>query len=97
MQTFSVQPVSLPPATMNVREQVRALVARAAAAGHRQGLPNRWTAADPAFSSMLGADGLLGITWPRKSDGDERSAVAVYVVLGDLPAAGGPGGYAGAR
>src|SRR3546814_5762663 len=81
MQTFSVQPVSLPPATMNVREQVRALVARAAAAGHRMGLPNSWTAADPAFSRMLGAAGLLGITWPRKYGGGERSALERYVVL----------------
>src|SRR3546814_11686063 len=84
MQTFSVQPVSLPPATMNVREQVRALVARAAAAGHRMGLPNSWTAADPAFSRMLGAAGLLGITWPRKYGGGERYALERYVVLEEL-------------
>src|SRR3546814_20623978 len=93
MQTFSVQPVSLPPATMNVREQVRALVARAAAAGHRMGLPNSWTAADPAFSRMLGAAGLLGITWPRKYGGGERSALERYVVLEELLAAGAPVGY----
>src|SRR3546814_15736852 len=93
MQTFSVQPVSLPPATMNVREQVRALVARAAAAGHRMGLPNSWTAADPAFSRMLGAAGLLGITWPRKYGGGDRSALDRHVVLEALPAAGAPGGY----
>src|SRR3546814_13779387 len=93
MQTFSVQPVSLPPATMNVREQVRALVARAAAAGHRMGLPNSWTAADPAFSRMLGAAGLLGITWPRKYGGGERSAMERYVVLEELLAAGAPVGY----
>src|SRR3546814_991026 len=78
------------PATMNVREQVGALVARAAAAGHRMGLPNSWTAADPAFSRMLGAAGLLGITWPRKYGGGERSALERYVVLEELLAAGAP-------
>src|SRR3546814_3869818 len=84
MQTFSVQPVSLPPATMTVREQVRALVARAAAAGHRMGLPNSWTAADPAFSCMLGAAGLLGITWRRRYGGGECSALERYLVLEEV-------------
>src|SRR3546814_19328497 len=74
-------------------EQVRGLVARAASAGHRMGLPNSWTAADPAFSRRLGAAGLLGITWPRKYGGGERSALERYVVLEELLAAGAPVGY----
>src|SRR3546814_18481756 len=57
------------------------------------GLPNSWTAADPAFSRMLGAAGLLGITWPRKYGGGERSALERYVVLEELLAAGAPVGY----
>src|SRR3546814_5477786 len=51
------------------------------------------TAADPAFSRMLGAAGLLGITWPRKYGGGERSALERYVVLEELLAAGAPVGY----
>src|SRR3546814_11294234 len=88
MQTFSVQPVSLPPPTMNVREQVRALVARAAAAGPRMGLPNSWTAADPAFRRMLGAAGVLEMTWSRNYGGGARSATEPVVGLADLHVAG---------
>ncbi|RME64142.1 MAG: acyl-CoA dehydrogenase, partial [Alphaproteobacteria bacterium] len=54
---------------------------------------NSWACADPAFSRALGAAGFIGMTWPRRYGGQERSALERYVVLEELLAAGMPVGF----
>ncbi|WP_070154841.1 acyl-CoA dehydrogenase family protein [Sphingobium phenoxybenzoativorans] len=49
-----------------------------------------WTGADPSFSAKLGARGWLGMTWPKRYGGHERSALERYVVIEELLAAGAP-------
>jgi alkylation response protein AidB-like acyl-CoA dehydrogenase len=49
-----------------------------------------WTGADPAFSRKLGARGWLGMTWPKRYGGHERSGLERLVVIEELLAAGAP-------
>ena len=46
--------------------------------------------ADPAFSRRLGVRGWLGMTWPRRYGGGERSPLERHVVIEELLAAGAP-------
>jgi alkylation response protein AidB-like acyl-CoA dehydrogenase len=51
-----------------------------------------WNGVDPAFSRKLGRRGWLGLTWPKRYGGHERSALERYVLLEELLAAGAPVG-----
>ena len=49
-----------------------------------------WSSADPAFSRKLGERGWIGMTWPARYGGHERSQLERYVVIEELLAAGAP-------
>ena len=51
-----------------------------------------WNGVDPGFSRKLGRRGWLGLTWPKRYGGRERSALERYVLLEELLAAGAPVG-----
>jgi alkylation response protein AidB-like acyl-CoA dehydrogenase len=51
-----------------------------------------WNGVDPVFSRKLGKLGWLGLTWPKRYGGHERSALERYVLLEELLAAGAPVG-----
>src|SRR6266550_6387843 len=74
-------PIRLPPECEKLRKEVRAFLADEIAAGtfdpHK---PNREDADAPEFSRRVGARGRLGMTWPRKYGGHERSFLERYVV-----------------
>ncbi|UOR11339.1 acyl-CoA dehydrogenase family protein [Halobacillus amylolyticus] len=44
----------------------------------------------PAFSQKLGEKGWIGMTWPKKYGGKERSSLERYIVIEELLAAGAP-------
>jgi alkylation response protein AidB-like acyl-CoA dehydrogenase len=81
----------LPPGTPALREQVRAFLREEREA-------NRWTPRcdswlsgfDAEFSRRLGEHGWLGMTWPKRYGGHERSALERYVVGEELLVAGAP-------
>ncbi|MFI5015655.1 MAG: acyl-CoA dehydrogenase family protein [Hyphomicrobiales bacterium] len=52
-----------------------------------------WSGNDPSFSRKLGARGWIGMMWPKRYGGHERSALERYVVLEEMLAAGAPVGY----
>jgi len=54
-----------------------------------------WAAFDPEFSKKLGARGWIGLTWPKRYGGQERSFLERYVLLEELLAAGAPPGRTG--
>jgi len=87
--------IAIPVATLNdnceaLRQQVRAFLADTLGqASPLQRAPN-WAASDPTFSRLLGQQGWIGMTWPRRHGGAERSALERYVVLEELLAAGAP-------
>jgi alkylation response protein AidB-like acyl-CoA dehydrogenase len=49
-----------------------------------------WSGSDRAFSKLMGANGFIGMTWPKKYGGGERSALERYVMLEEMLAAGAP-------
>jgi len=90
MSTFTFEPCELPESAQALRADVRAFL-RAALAGHPPVLCARsWMGFDPAFSRLLGARGWIGMTWPTRYGGHERSAFERYVVLEEMLAAGAP-------
>src|SRR5207342_3791196 len=86
-------PIRLPEKCEQLRKEVRAFLAEEIAAGtfdpHQ---PNREDTDAPEFSRRVGAKGWLGMTWPKKYGGQERSFLERYVVLEELLAAGAPAG-----
>src|SRR3954465_7178277 len=92
MSVFRFDPGELPPECEALRREVRDFIADELAAG-------RWTpnsdfgshrAAD--FSRRLGELGWIGMTWPRRYGGGERSFLERYTVTEELLASGAPVG-----
>ena len=83
--------VALPQSTDALRQQVREFLAENAEfLAH----PNSDFSSGhvPEFSERLGAQGLIGMTWPKEFGGSERSFFERYVVTEELLAAGAPVG-----
>ena len=90
MQTFRLVPPQMPAAVGELREQVRDFVRVELAQATALAKARSWTGFDPEFSSKLGARGWIGMVWPKRYGGHERSALERYVVLEELLAAGAP-------
>jgi alkylation response protein AidB-like acyl-CoA dehydrogenase len=90
--TFSFDAVDLPPGIAGFRAQIREFLAREQPAGAAQAKANSWAVCDPAFSRRLGARGWIGMIWPKRYGGHERSSIERYVLLEELLAAGAPVG-----
>lgn len=84
--------VDLPPAARALRERVRGFLREQRAAGAFVPHCSGWTVFDRAFSRACGQAGLIGLTWPRRWGGQERSTLERYVVVEELLAAGAPVG-----
>ena len=92
MHSFAFDPVTLPPNIKELRVQVRAFLADEAAALPAERRANSWSVFDAAFSRKLAVRGWIGMTWPKRYGGGERSALERYVLLEELLAAGAPVG-----
>ena len=91
MSTLAFAP---PPAPTKESEALRAEV-RAFVSEHLHDIPAKkraqsWSGFDPAFSAEMGKKGWIGMTWPKKYGGGERSALDRYVVMEEMLAAGAP-------
>lgn len=75
-----------------MRADIRAFLAEQRRQGSFEPCSDSWLACDPEFSRKLGAAGWLGMTWPKKYGGGERSALERYVVTEELLSAGAPVG-----
>src|SRR3989442_6162941 len=71
---------------IEVREFLREMLGDQAA--HRRA--HSWGGFDRAFSRKVGARGWIGMTWPERYGGHERSSLERYVVLEEMLAAGAP-------
>ncbi|QIB67558.1 acyl-CoA dehydrogenase [Kineobactrum salinum] len=58
----------------------------------RAGALGSWSRCCPEFSRRLGERGWIGMAWPRKYGGQERSALERYIVIEELLAANAPVG-----
>ncbi len=92
MSAFRFDPVELPPECEALRAEVRGFIAEELAAG--LWIPNSdfgsHRSAD--FSRRLGARGWIGMTWPKRYGGGEKSFLERYTVTEELLAAGAPVG-----
>ena len=92
MQGLSITPGSLPPECDALRAEVRAFLAEAMLDIPPARRNRNWSGASPEFSRKLGQRGWIGMTWPQRYGGHERSSLERYVVLEEMLAAGAPVG-----
>lgn len=91
-QPFGFKPPSLPPGTHELRAQVRAFIKDHADGWSGWTVGQSWTAFDRDFSKAVAREGWIGMTWPKRYGGGERTMFERYVVLEELLAAGAPVG-----
>ncbi len=92
MSAFRFDPVELPPECEALRQEVREFVAKELAAGLWRPNSDFGSHRSAEFSRRLGRRGWIGMTWPKRYGGGERSFLERYVVTEELVAAGAPVG-----
>ena len=90
--SFSFPPIELPPAAVRFRESVRRFLEDQHKRGAFEPRCSGWMVFDREFSRRCGAQGFIGMTWPKAFGGGERSPLERYVVLEEMLAAGAPVG-----
>jgi alkylation response protein AidB-like acyl-CoA dehydrogenase len=90
MATFHFALHELPPEAEALRGEVRAFLREELKARSPLDRAPSWGGFDRDFSRKVGARGWIGMTWPRKYGGHERSALERYVVMEEMLAAGAP-------
>lgn len=88
--SFSLAEIEMPEHLERLREEVRAFLRAELEAGAYTREPSGWDRYDAAFSRKVAARGWIGMTWPRKYGGHERTSLERYVVTEELLAAGAP-------
>ncbi|HEY1541382.1 MAG TPA: acyl-CoA dehydrogenase family protein [Xanthobacteraceae bacterium] len=84
-------PIRLPPECETLRQEVRAFLAQEIAAGtFDPDRPGHGDSHDPAFSRRIGARGWIGMTWPKRYGGRERSFLERHVVTEEFRIANAP-------
>ena len=89
---FRFAPLALPPECEALRREVRAFVAEEKAAGRWRPTSDFGASHSPEFSRRMGERGWIGMMWPQRYGGHERTALERYVVTEELLAAGAPVG-----
>ncbi len=89
---FAFPPPPPCPEAEILRSEVRAFLATALAERPPLKRAESWTGHDFGFSRAMGGRGWIGMTWPKRYGGQERSALERYVVLEEMLAAGAPVG-----
>jgi alkylation response protein AidB-like acyl-CoA dehydrogenase len=92
MRTFQFTPFEMPPEATALRGEVRAFLKEYAPQKTAAVKARSWSGNNPEFSRKLGARGWLGMTWPKKYGGHERSFAERYVVIEEMLVAGAPVG-----
>ena len=83
--------IRLPPQCDELRREVRAFIAQEVAAGtFDPSDPRHGDLHNPELSRRIGARGWIGITWPKKYGGHERSFLERYVVTEEFRVANAP-------
>jgi acyl-CoA dehydrogenase len=92
--SLSFDPVRLPQQCQALRADVRAFLAEEISAGtfdpHHPGHGDSYSR---DFSSRVGAKGWIGMTWPKRYGGHERSQLERYVVTEEFRVANAPANF----
>ena len=92
MHQFKFDPVQMPLASQELRQEVRAFLADEAAKGSFTPCRNSWTSFDVEFSRKCGAAGFIGMEWPAVYGGHARTTLERYVMTEEMLAGGAPVG-----
>ena len=90
MSRIRYEPCALPPETNALRLEVRDFLNAELSHLKPSDRANSWSEADEDFTKKLGAKGWIGMTWPKKYGGQEKTMLERYVVQEELLAAGAP-------
>src|SRR5262247_1483710 len=89
--TLRFDQIRLPPQCETLRQEVRAFIAEEVAAGTFDPTqPRQGDLHNAELSRRIGAQGWIGMTWPKKYGGQERSYLERYVVTEEFRAANAP-------
>ncbi len=89
--SLTFDPVRLPPECEDLRREVRAFVSQEIAAGTWDpDAVGRDDAFNRDFARKVGQKGWIGMTWPKKYGGQERSFLERYVVTEEFRVANAP-------
>src|SRR5437660_9836765 len=87
--SFRFDPVELPPEAKELRQEVRAFLRQEIAAGTFSPDGGKGSFSRE-FSRRDGAKGWIGMTWPKKYGGHERSHLERYVMTEEMLATRAP-------
>mgnify|MGYP001271629406 CR=1 FL=1 len=87
---FNFPPVIEDASLRNLRLEVRDFVQEEIASGTFKRNQGGFPRFDPDFSRRLAARGWIGMTWPKKYGGHERTPIERHIVTEELLAAGAP-------
>lgn len=90
MSIFEFAPPPVSPEAEALRMEVREFLAAELKDRTPAQRAESWNGFDAAFSRRIGDRGWLGMTWPKKYGGHDRSALERYVVIEEMLAAGAP-------
>jgi len=90
MPTFNFALRDLPPEAEALRTEVRAFLDEQFGGANPVKRARSWGGFDREFSKRVGARGWIGMTWPKKYGGHERTFLERYVVMEEMLAAGAP-------
>ena len=90
MAFFKFEPVEFPAEAEALRAEVRLFLEKHLPARPANKLGRTWSGSDIEFSKKMGSAGYLGMTWPKKYGGHERTSLERYVVLEEMLAADAP-------
>jgi alkylation response protein AidB-like acyl-CoA dehydrogenase len=92
MVAFAFAPPPASPEAERLRGEIREFLASELRGRSAPARAGSWGSRDPDFSRQMGAHGWIGMTWPKRYGGHERTALERYVVLEEVLAAGAPMG-----
>jgi alkylation response protein AidB-like acyl-CoA dehydrogenase len=92
VQKLHFAPLALPVETLALRKAVRRLLDTELQGLSARDRAHSWTGFDAEFSRKIAANGWIGMIWPSRYGGGERTAIERYVVIEELLAAGAPVG-----
>ena len=87
---FRFEPAQMPANTAELRRDVRDFLDQMKKKGLFKPGPHGWSEGSREFSLALGRRGWIGMTWPKRYGGHERSALERYVVTEELLGASAP-------
>src|ERR687891_178341 len=89
--TFHFALHDLPPEAERLRKEVRDFLEEQFSGANPVKRARSWGGFDREFSRRVGAQGWIGMTWPKTYGGHERTFLERYVVMEEMLAAAAPG------